>query len=402
LTQEAELNPFCGPRLPTLVGPIRHRRADIASGSPHGGINVTGDAQTPASPGADTVCACSEAWSTRARRCDKVDSMRLLMLGGTEFVGRAVADEGLRRGWQVTLFNRGQHASPAGAAALHGDRTARGGLAALERGEWDAVVDTWSGAPRAVRDATRLLAERADRYTYISSRSVYAAPAAGLNETGPVVDGSPDADEVAYPQDKRGGELAAEAAFGERALLVRAGLILGPRENLGRLPWWLNRIARGGPVLAPGPRDLPLQYIDVRDLATWTLDAINQGLGGPYNLVSPSGHATMCELLDACVRVTGSDADLRWCEPDPIIAAGVQPWTELPIWVPPGDLHDAMHRGDVRKALTAGLACRPIGATVADTWAWLESIDGAPPQRPDRPRPGLDPEVEARILASIG
>ncbi|WP_405819599.1 NAD-dependent epimerase/dehydratase family protein [Streptomyces sp. NBC_00838] len=331
--------------------------------------------------------------------------MRLLILGGTEFVGRAVAEAALARDWQVTVFHRGRHEPPAGVDVLHGDRTAPDGLTALTgtaagaASGWDVVVDTWSGAPSAVLDAARLLAGRAGHYAYVSSRSVYAYPTpAGLPEDGPLVEGAADAGQRDYARDKRGGELAAEAAFGERALLVRAGLILGPWENVGRLPWWLGRIARGGPVLAPGPRDNPLQYIDVRDLAEWTLDAAQRGLGGAYNLVSPPGHTTMGELLEACAEVTGSDAELRWTDPDAILAAGVEPWTDLPVWLPQGELHDMMHRGDVSKALAAGLRCRPVRETVLDTWAWLRSIGGTAPQRPDRPALGLAPEVEAALL----
>ncbi len=325
--------------------------------------------------------------------------MKLLMLGGTEFVGRAITEDALDRGWEVTVFHRGHHAPPPGTSARHGDRTAPGGLDALADGEWDLVVDTWGGAPTAVRDSARLLRERAGRYAYVSSRSVYAYPApAGNDEDGPLVEGSPDAGSIAYAEDKRGGELAALDAFGDRALLARAGLILGPYENVGRLPWWLNRTARGGPVLAPGPRDLPLQYIDVRDLARWTLDAAAAGHDGAYNLVSPSGHATTGSLLDACVATTGDRAELRWTDPDLIQRAGVQPWTELPVWIPQGELHDYMHRGDVSKALAAGLKCRPVEETVADTWAWLRSLGGQAPQRSDRPAPGLDAGRETALL----
>ncbi|MFE5969578.1 NAD-dependent epimerase/dehydratase family protein [Streptomyces sp. NPDC056463] len=330
--------------------------------------------------------------------------MRLLILGGTEFVGRAVAEAALERGWEVTVFHRGRHEPPAGAVSLIGDRTAPGGLAALtadEKASWDAVVDTWSAAPSVVRDAARLLADRVDRFVYVSSRSVYAWPqAAGLTEDGALVEGSPDAGDVPYAEAKRGGELAAVEAFGpDRTLFVRAGLIIGPYENIGRLPWWLGRIARGGPVLAPGPRALPLQYIDVRDFAEWTADAAAVGLSGAYNLVSPPGHTTTEELLDACVRATGSDAELRWAEPEKLLAAGVEPWSDLPIWIPPGELYEAMHRADVSKALATGLRCRPVTETVADTWAWLRSIGGAAPHRADRPSVGLDPEREAALLS---
>jgi nucleoside-diphosphate-sugar epimerase len=327
--------------------------------------------------------------------------MRLLMLGGTEFVGRAVTEAALARGWQVTVFHRGRHEPPQGVATLRGDRGAAGGLAALGAGEWDVVVDTWTGAPSAVRDTARLLAGRAGSYVYVSSRSVYTYPApAGLSEEGPLVDAAPDDGDVEYPRAKRGGEMAAVAAFGDRALLVRAGLVLGPWENVGRLPWWLRRVARGGRVLAPGPRDAEVQYIDARDLAHWTLTAVERGLGGPYNLASPPGHATMGELLQACVRVTGADAELCWTGPEPILAAGVEPWTELPIWIPTGELYDTMHRGDVSKAVSAGLDCRPVAETVADTWAWMQGLGGEPPLRPDRPPVGLAPETEAQVLGS--
>ncbi|MFK4227276.1 SDR family oxidoreductase [Streptomyces sp. NPDC019890] len=330
--------------------------------------------------------------------------MRLLILGGTEFVGHAVTEAALARGWEVTAFHRGRHAAPDGVTELLGDRTAPDGLAALAEGEWDLVVDTWSAAPAAVRDTARLLAGRVGRYVYVSSCSVYAWPprTAGWDESAPVVDGSPDADDVPYPQAKRGGELAVLDAFGEeRSVLVRAGLILGPRENIGRLPWWLNRIARGGPVLAPGPRDLPVQFIDVRDLAEWILHAAEHGLSGPYNLVSAAGHSTLGELLEACVRVTGSAAELRWTPAETVLAAGVEPWTQLPIWVPRDELPElyaSVYGLDVARALGAGLRYRPAGETVADTWAWLESIGGAAPRRGDRPVVGLAPEVEAKLL----
>ncbi|MFC7846629.1 NAD-dependent epimerase/dehydratase family protein [Streptomyces sp. NPDC057382] len=330
--------------------------------------------------------------------------MRLLMLGGTEFVGRAVVEAALERGWDVTVFHRGRHQAPPGARTLLGDRTAPGGLAALaaDTGEWDAVVDTWSAAPRAVADAARLLRDRAGRYVYVSSCSVYAwAPPAGYGEDAPLVQGaSAGAEQTDYARDKRGGELAVLDAFGEdRSVLVRSGLILGPYENIGRLPWWLERTARGGPVLAPGPRELPLQYVDVRDLAAWILLAAQRRLSGPWNLMSPQGHATMGRLLEACARVSGGRAELRWTEPGVILDAGIEPWTQLPVWVPPGsDLHDALHGADVSRAVGAGLVCRPVEETVADTWRWLQDRGGAAPRRPDRPRPGLDPELEAKVL----
>lgn len=327
--------------------------------------------------------------------------MRLLVLGGTGFVGRAVVDASRARGDEVTVLNRGLRPPVPGVTALVGDRTAGAGLAALAGGTWDRVVDTWSGAPRVVRAAAAALTGRAEHYTYVSSRSVYADGAtAPMAEDAPVVDASPDAgDEVDYATAKRGGELAAER-FGGDVLLARAGLILGPYEDVGRLPWWLGRLARGGPTLAPGPRDLPLQYIDARDLAAFILDAAAERRTGPYNVVSPPGHTTTGELLEIAAAVTGGRAELRWMDPDIIAAAGIQPWTELPIWLPPGPDYDFMHNGDVSKAIEAGLRVRPVADTIADTWSWLRSLPGTPAQRADRPPVGLSPDVEAKVLAA--
>ncbi|MEU8298526.1 NAD-dependent epimerase/dehydratase family protein [Micromonospora sp. NPDC048909] len=330
--------------------------------------------------------------------------MRLLVLGGTGFVGGATVAEGLRRGWSVTVFNRGMHGTvPAGVHRLRGDRTAPDGLAALTGGEWDLVVDTWDGAPRLAGDAARALAGSVGHYVYVSSGSVYAEPVEpGSDEDAPLVEAAADADDGDYPRNKSGAERALREVLGERVLLARAGLILGPGEDIGRLPWWLGRIARGGDVLAPGPVDLPLQYIDVRDLAAWLLDAGAWGRGGAFNVVSRTGHATMAELLDACVAVTGSDARLRWTAPEPILAAGVVPWNDLPIWVPLGHEYRWLQERDVERAHTAGLTCRPLAETVTDTWRWLGEVGTVPPRagRPARSPVGLDPTREAALLAA--
>lgn len=325
--------------------------------------------------------------------------MRTLILGGTEFVGRAFVEEALARGWEVTTFNRQTHPAENGVRSLRGNRWETDGLAELADGHWDLVVDTWSWAPSAVRDAAEFLASRASHYVYVSSRSVYTYPtASGADETAPLVESSPDLTEAEYAESKAGGELAVTAAFGDRAILLRAGLIIGPHENIGRLPWWLQRIARGGEVLAPGTPGAGIQYIDARDLARFGLDAAANGHAGPFNIVSPVGAATMGDLLDACVDVTGSDAVLRWMPSETVLAAGIEPWSQLPVWLPEGELHETLHEGDVSRALAAGLTVRPLRETVADTWAWLQEI-GEPPQRADRPRLGLDPDVEARVLA---
>src|SRR5215831_19114896 len=330
--------------------------------------------------------------------------MRLLMLGGTHHVGRAVVETALARGDDVTTLNRGitgRHQP--GVRALHADRADRGALsAALGDGTWDAVIDTWSGPPRVVADAVALLAGRAGHYGYVSSRSVYRWPfPVGSDESAPVVDGDPaGADDEDYAAAKRGGELAAVAAFGDRALRARAGLILGPYEITGRMPWWLRRIERGGEVLAPGPPDLPLQYIDCRDLAAWMISAAERGVGGAFNTVSRRGHATMATLLEAARDVTRSDATLVWVPPEVIEAAGIQPWTELPVWAPPTGEYAGLHDSDVSAAYAAGLTCRPVTETVADTWRWLQA-EGDPPSRPGLPEHGLSPDTERRVLANL-
>ena len=261
---------------------------------------------------------------------------RTLVLGGTHFVGHAVVEAALTRGHDVTTLNRGTSgAPPAGAQARHADRTDPTALAAaLGEDSWDLVVDTWSGAPSVVRDSARVLSGRVGHYAYVSSRSVYEWPIpVGADERAPVVGAEPDGeDSQDYAVAKRGAELAVLPDFDGPSLLARAGLILGPREDVGRLPWWLHRMAAGGPVPCPGPPDRPLQYIDARDLAGWMLDAGARGVTGAYNAVSRPGHTTMGELLDRCREVTGSRADLVWVTPEDVVAAGVAPWTELPIW----------------------------------------------------------------------
>jgi nucleoside-diphosphate-sugar epimerase len=327
----------------------------------------------------------------------------VLVLGGTHHVGRAVVEAGLARGWSITTVTRGLSGpSTPGAEALHADRTDPAILSeALGARSWDAVVDTWSGPPRVVRDAAMLLVNRVGHYGYASSRSVYRWPIPpGLDEHGPVVDGDPTSpDDRDYAAAKRGAELAVLGTFGERALIARAGLILGPYERMGRLPWWLRRLERGGQVLAPGPPDRPLQFVDGRDLANWMLASADNQLGGVFNTASRPGYATIGELLEACRSVTDSHAELQWMSPERVAQAGIAPWTELPIWVPPDGSLAGLHAGDVSAALTNGLRCRPIGDTVADTWAWLQA-EGDPPSLSDGSI-GLDAQREAEALADV-
>ena len=324
--------------------------------------------------------------------------MRLLVLGGTRFVGRAVIADALERGWDVTAVHRGVTGQlPDSVTAVYADRTDEAALAAgLGSGSWDAVVDTWSGAPRVATSAARLLAPRAARYGYVSSASVYVW-GSHVNEQSPVVDADPDAETVDYPQQKRGAELGVLASFPD-ALLARAGLILGPCEDIGRLPWWLERIARGGRVVAPGRPDRPLQYVDVRDLAAWVLGSLATGRSGPVDVVARSGHATTKQLLEACIEATGAHADLVWVSEADLAAAGVEPWTQLPCWVPEHGEFAGFLEADASLAAASGLVCRPVAKTVADTWQWMQR-DGVPSRRDDRPVHGLPPDVEADLLS---
>lgn len=321
--------------------------------------------------------------------------MDLLVLGGTRFVGRALVADALARGCSVTALHRGvTGALPEGITALHADRTDAAALeAALGDGRWDAVVDTWAGDASVAATAAELLADRVDAYAYVSSVSVYAW-GQHVDEASPLA----DLTEPGYAADKLGAEIAVRQVH-PQALLLRAGLVLGPYEDIGRLPWWLGRVAAGGRVVAPGRPERPLQWVDARDLAAFTLDGLASRLTGPYDLTCRSGHATTHGLLLACVAATGSDAELVWVDEEALEAAGAQPWTHLPCWVPETGTWAGFLEADPTRALAAGLACRPVQDTVADTWAWLQE-HGSPPPRSDRPAHGLPDDIERALLAA--
>ena len=328
--------------------------------------------------------------------------MKVLVLGGTHHVGRSIVEVALARGDDVTMLNRGVtgHLTP-GRSCFGPTAPSRTRCRLPSATRSGTPCSTPGPAPRAsCRSSARMLAGRTRHYGYVSSRSVYVWPIRpGLDESAPVVDGDPsDDDALDYAAAKRGSELAVLETF-SATLVARAGLILGPYEDVGRLPWWLRRIEAGGRVLAPGPRDRPLQYIDARDLAAWMLAGAQRRLSGTFNAVGPPGSTTMGRLLDAVRTVTRSDAQLVWVSPETVEAAGIAPWTEMPIWVPPTGEFAGLHNGNVKAALREGLTCRPIEETVADTWAWLQ-LEGDPPQREDRPQHGISPGREAAALAA--
>jgi nucleoside-diphosphate-sugar epimerase len=340
--------------------------------------------------------------------------MKLLVMGGTWFLGRAVVEEALRRGWEVTTFNRGVSGlSPQGVTAVHGDRTDRNSLAYLaELGPWDAVVDTSASEmpPRVVLDGTRALNGVVGRYVYVSTVSVYQGwPDESLTEQSPVLpcpaDAGPDYGSMPpgadgpnthYGTQKAGAENAVLEIFKDRAVLLRPGVILGPGEYVGRLPWWLRRAATGGRVLAPGDPMRSIQPVDVRDVATFAVDQAAAPTGGTYNVTAPIGRETMGGFLTSCLEVTGSDGELVWAPDALLIEQGVKQWTELPLW----RTHAGVWRIDSSGAYAAGLSCRPLAATVADTWAWLQQ-DGRPVDHPRWAEHGIAPEREARILATL-
>jgi 2'-hydroxyisoflavone reductase len=310
-------------------------------------------------------------------------NVRMLILGGTRFVGYAVLSAALRQGWDVTSFSRGLSGSPpAGARVIHGDRTNKGDLDQLAAaGPWDAVVDTSGFVPRDVLLACEYLRPVTTHYLFVSTVSVYRGwPREPLSESSEVLfcppGAGPDYGEDAedgptqYGYQKSGCELAVTSSFGpENCTILRPGVILGPREYVGRLPWWLHRVARGGRVLAPGDPSRFIQPIDVRDLADFALLAISRPAPGTYNTTAPQHRETFGQMLRACAEVTGSEVEFTWVSDADLLAAGVRQWSQLPLW----RTFPGVWQVDSTTAQTAGLSCRNIFDTAADTWAWMKS-----------------------------
>lgn len=323
--------------------------------------------------------------------------MRTLVLGGTEFLGRHVVEAALARGDELTLFNRGRTAPDLfeGVQRLRGDRG--GDLEALRRGgPWDVAIDLSGFEPAQVAASSRLLAGRVEHLTFVSTISVYAAFAAGgTDESAPLaaLDGESDA----YGPNKARCEQAVQAALPGRVLVVRPGLIAGPHDRTNRFSWWVSRLARGGRVLAPGSPDRRVQVIDARDLAGWMLDMAQRRATGVFNAVGPAEPLTMEGLLRACSPY----AELVWVADERLLAAGIEPWTGLPLWIPESDAENAgFMRIDGSRALAAGLRLRPLAETADDVLASLRAGGEPPASERARRAPGLDPAVEARLLDS--
>lgn len=327
----------------------------------------------------------------------------LLVLGGTAFVGRAVVAYAVEHGHHVTTLNRGTGVDQPGVTTLRADRNDPAAVAAALAGcDFDAVIDVSGLAPAQVRATAAAMRDSDAHYALVSTVTTYAPAAYELplvDEDAPTVAGDPDdisaPDMAAYGPQKRGCELALmQELRPQRSLIARPGLILGPHENVHRVPYWLGRVAAGGDMIAPGRPDRGLQFVDVRDLAGWLVDGAVQRLTGTYNVVNPPGRDTWGDWLDTCIEVVGSDARLHWVDDQALLDNGVEVAFGLPMWF--GD--DLPGFSDARVRAT-GFHGRPLVDTVTDSWGWLRvTPDPATGYRP----PPMSRAHEHRVLAALG
>lgn len=317
--------------------------------------------------------------------------MHMLVLGGTRFVGRAIVDAALAAGHEVTLFNRGL-TNPDLYPQLEtvvGDRATD--LSALHGRSFDAVIDVAGYTPEVVDRSARALADNVDRYVFVSTVSVYADHSVRQVEGAELLKLSDaTAPEDLYGARKAACERTVEAIYGDRAFLPRPGLIVGPNDPTDRFAYWPRRLSRGGPVLAPGDPSDPAQFIDVRDLGAWISSGAATGLSGAFNATGPS--LPMGKLLETCSDVTGTSAQLVWVSSDRLLAAGVDPWMGVPLWVGASGW-EAANLVDTTQARAAGLTTRPVAETAADTLAWDVARGGPGPGRE-----GLSAEDEQGLL----
>lgn len=332
--------------------------------------------------------------------------MKLLVLGGTLFLGRHIVEAALDRGHDVTLFNRG-HTHPelySNTEKLHGDRT--GDLRALQGRTWDAVIDTCGYVPRLVRTSAAVLKDTVAQYTFISSVSVYAdLSKPGVTEAAPVRPlADPTIEEVGpqtYGPLKALCEQAVEALLPGRTLIVRPGLLVGPHDPTGRFTYWVQRVAAGGEVLAPGPPERQVQCIDARDAAAWIVQMTETQRTGVFHITGPRERLSMGALLDACRQALHSEARFTWVAEAFLTQHGVRPWTDLPLWV--SEHAQGLLAIDISKALQAGLACRPLADTIRDTFQWAaqqtpEASDVTRLASGERTQAGLEQAREAVLL----
>ena len=304
--------------------------------------------------------------------------MKILVLGGTVFLGRALTDAALAANHELTHFNRGR-APDARVKTIVGDRRDEEALGRAARaGPWDIVIDTSGYLPQAVAQSVAALRDAAT-YLFVSSISVYTEDQ-GCDEASPVQPAPnplPEAMKIEqYGALKAACEAVVRDAFGERAAVVRPGLIVGPHDPTDRFTWWPHRIALGGRVAAPGRPQRKVQFIDVRDLAAWTISLASQRAAGTFNATGTP--VAMGELLEACRAVAGNDARLEWIDEAFLAANEVSGWKDMPVWLPESDAgEDHFMKVPVERARVAGLGFRPLRETVADTLAWSRTRDPA-------------------------
>jgi 2'-hydroxyisoflavone reductase len=307
--------------------------------------------------------------------------MKLLVLGGTKFLGRHAVEAALDGGHDVTIFTRGTTNPDLYPEVEHltGDRD--GDLASLEGRAWDGVVDTSGYVPRIVRQSAELLRDAVGRYVFVSSISVYADFSKPIDESSTVAElEDPATEEIMehYGALKAACETVIDEVYGDRGTNVRAGLIVGPFDPTDRFTYWPRRLAAGGDVLGPGDPDAPVQFVDARDLAAWLVKLALEGPGGTFNATGPVEPLTFGELLDRATAAIGSDANVVWVDEQKVIDAGIEGWSELPLWLP-GDDYAGMAQADTRRAREAGLTFRPVEETVVDTLAWDRTVAGDRP-----------------------
>jgi 2'-hydroxyisoflavone reductase len=320
--------------------------------------------------------------------------MKLLVLGGTVFLGRHVVDAALAAGCEVTLLNRGNHvvrfAQPV--EQLQGDRD--GDLSALVGRYFDAVIDCSGYTPKQLQHTADVLRGKVDHYVFVSTISVYAGfpPGQMYDESAPVTQST-----QGYGGGKARAEEVIQAAFPGRVTVLRPGLIVGPHDPTGRFTYWPLRLARGGRVLAPGRPERPVQFIDVRDLADWCVQLAQQPKPGVFHGVGPMG--TMDAMLQACQRAAGGGvAQLVWCDDARLLHAEVAPWTGLPLWIPEADPDfGGMLLASDQLAVQAGLITRPWVETAHDALVWAR-VESSVAVSAD----ALTPAAEAEILVSRG
>jgi 2'-hydroxyisoflavone reductase len=355
---------------------------------------------------AGTAFAVSAA-STTLLAEKSVKPLRILILGGTGFIGPYEVRYALSRGHKVTTFNRGKtHPGelPKEVEQLIGDRN--GQLDALRNRQWDVVIDDPTTPPAWVRDAAQILKGNVERYVFISTISVYADTSQGVDETAPLAkyDG-PDPYKETIEAVKASGyktygplkalsEHEVEKWFPGKALIIRPGLIVGPGDPTDRFTYWPVRIDRGGEVLAPGKPSDPMQFIDARDLAEWTIRMAENRDTGIYNATGPATPLEMGGMLDKIKDALHSYATFTWLPAEFLKQQKVEAWSDMPVWA--GD-ELGLARTKINRALAKGLTFRPLGETARDTLAWFKSL---PQDRQSKLHAGLTPEREAEVLAA--